>query len=40
MNLIGSCNTILSVVYLKVQDRGWIFIAIKIHEAEIKVTKQ
>ena len=36
MKLIGSRNTVLPIVYFKVQDRGWIFIAMKIHETEVK----
>ena len=34
MNLIGSCNTVLSIVYFKAQDRGSTFIAVKIHKTE------
>ena len=36
MNLIGSHYTILSIVYYKAQGRGWIFIAMKIRETEMK----
>ena len=39
MNLIGSHDTILSIVYHKAQDRGWIFIAMKIREAAMKSHK-
>ena len=35
MNLIGSQDAILSIVYYNAQDRGGIFIAMKIREAEI-----
>ena len=36
MNLIGSHDTIISIVYYKAQDRGSIFIAMKIRVAEMK----
>ena len=36
MNLIVSHDAILSIVYDKTQDRGGIFIAIKIRAAEMK----
>ena len=36
MNLIGSCNTGPIYVHYKAEERGRIFIAMKIHEAEIQ----
>ena len=36
MNLIGSHDAVLSIVYYKARDRGRIFIAMKIREAEMK----
>ena len=36
MNLIGPYDTVLCVVFCKVQDQGRMLIATKIHEAEMK----